>query len=157
MKRAVVATLWLVLICTPAAAQEHNPQMVVDRFMRAWDAADPKAISGLFTDEADLIAPDGAFAKGRLAVEAYYATAFANGYAGSKGMGEIIQQRELSHDLILLDSRFSIVGAHKMDGSLKADEKGAMAVVLRRAGDDWRIVALRERSGSDFAPFPPVH
>ena len=129
---------------------------IVDQFMQAWNAADAKALSALFAPDGDLVTPSGIDSRGRDAIEAFYAAVFARGYAGSKGIGEIVRMRALSPDISLIDARFSIVGAKKENGALRADEHGIMTAILGRTDQGWQILALRENEGAqDFTPFPP--
>lgn len=142
------------VLSTSASAESASP--LVAQFMRAWNAADAKALGALFAPDADLVTPTGIDSKGREAIEAFYAAAFGRGYAGSRGTGEVVRERALSSDISLIDARFSISDAKKQDGSPRATETGIMAAILRRTDTGWQILALRENEGaSDFTPFPP--
>ena len=146
MKHILLA---LGLSLLPFAAQAESEQDLVAHFLTAWNAADAKALGALFTPDADFVSPFGQHARGRDAIQAFYATVFANGFAGSKGTGEIVSTRALAPDLMLVDARFTISRPQK-------EEKGIMAAIFRRDGDVWRIEALRENeSASDFSDFPP--
>ncbi len=155
MLRAIFTAASLTLLCTPAMGETSGLQALVDQFMHGWNSSDPKAISDLFAADADLIAPDGVVADGSPAIRAYYAEAFAHGYASSKAVGKIVRERTIGSDLMLLDASFSIDKAHSIS-SPKPEEKGAMVVVARRFGDIWRIIALRERSGSEYTLFSAI-
>jgi uncharacterized protein (TIGR02246 family) len=146
MKRILFA---LGLSLLPLVAHAESEKDLVDHFLTAWNAADAKALGALFTPAADFVSPFGQHARGRDAIQAFYTTVFANGFAGSKGTGEIVNARALSPDLMLVDARFTISRPQK-------EEKGIMAAIFRRDGDVWRIEALRENeSASDFSDFPP--
>jgi uncharacterized protein (TIGR02246 family) len=126
---------------TPAFADDGASGLVA-RFMQAWDAGDPKALSALFTDDADLVTPDGVVAKGRSNIGAFYAYVFAKGYAGSHGSAQIVQTRALSSTLSIVDARWSIAAAKR------PPESGIMAAVLEKDADGWHIRALRENRGA---------
>ena len=81
--KAVIGTAFC-LPAPPLMAHVSGPGDVVQDFGRAWDASDAKAIGDLFAPDADFVAADGMFAKGRSSIEAYYAAAFADGFAGSE-------------------------------------------------------------------------
>lgn len=149
----VLVMLSLAALVSPARAQAGSPAMLLQRFMQAWNTSDPAAISSLFAQDADLIAPDGMFPTGRSAIAAYYAGAFSQGYSGSTLTGKIIQQRMLVPGLTIVDVRFDIVGAHKSDGSMLPVEHGAMAALMRKEPSGWQILAQRERNGNHFIPF----
>jgi uncharacterized protein (TIGR02246 family) len=142
------------ILSTAASAENTSP--LVAQFMQAWNAADTKALGALFAPDADLVTPTGIDSKGREAIEAFYAAAFAHGYAGSKGVGEVVHERALSPEISLVDARFSIRNAKNQDGSPRGTEVGIMAAVVRRTETGWQILALRENAGaSDFTSFPP--
>ncbi|MGH6869944.1 MAG: SgcJ/EcaC family oxidoreductase [Rhizomicrobium sp.] len=144
------------LLLMPAAASAGGEQNLFTHFMAAWDAADARALSALFAPDADFVSPSGAAAKGRDNIESFYAAAFARGYAGSSGEGEIVSARPLTPDLMLIDARFAISGARQTDGQLRPVEKGIMVAVLRKSAAGWRIAALRENEGAaGFSAFPP--
>ena len=154
MKLATIAGVMCMVLSTSASAQ--NAGSLVTQFMQAWNAADPKALGALFAPDADLVTPTGIDSQGREAIEAFYAAAFGRGYAGSKGDGVVVRERALSSDISLIDARFSISNAKKLDGSPRATETGIMAAIVRRTENGWQILALRENEGApDFTPFPP--
>ena len=148
-------------LASPLSAQVSQApdpaSALVADFMAAWSAADAKGLANLFADGADLVTPDGMHAQGRAGIEAFYAAAFARGYGGSRGAGEIVSERNIAPGLMLVDARWSIAGAHNPDGSARPAENGILAAVLSHAEAGWRIVALRENAGAkDLTKFPPA-
>jgi uncharacterized protein (TIGR02246 family) len=145
----LLAALLLAAFAAPAAAEP--PVALLDRFMAAWSAGDAKAIAALFAADGDFVNPDGYRASGRAAIEAFYAGAFARGYAGSRGIGEVVAQRAVVPGLVLIDGRWNISGAKTENGTPRPMEQGILTALLREESDGWRIVALREsNSASDF-------
>ncbi|MEJ1967832.1 MAG: SgcJ/EcaC family oxidoreductase [Rhizomicrobium sp.] len=139
----------------PAAASDE-PSALLGRFMQAWSAADANAIAALFADDADFVSPDGYKACGRAAIAAFYAAAFARGYAGSHGAGEVAAMRPVAHELMLIDGRWCIDGARTESGDARPAQRGLLAALVRRTDGVWRIAALREAAGAaDFTAFPP--
>ena len=137
----------------PAAAQSptarpDTAQALVARFARAWNAADPVALSQLFAPAADLVAPDGLEVTGRQNIARYYAAAFANGYAASHGAGQIMQQRTVAPGLTLIDGRFTI----SFQPTTRRPQTGMVTLLL----ENGRILAWRERAGTALTPFPPA-
>jgi uncharacterized protein (TIGR02246 family) len=150
MRAVLLASLVLAAFVTPAFATD-DPSALLGRFMQAWSASDAKGIAMLFAADADFVNPDGYKATGRDAIEMFYAAAFARGYAGSKGVGEVVSTRVVAPDLVLIDGRWSIDGAKTESGALRPMEKGILAALVRRERDGWHIVALREtNSATDF-------
>lgn len=157
MKLAIFTLCAALLTGMPVCAQDGDAAALVSSFMQAWNAADAKGLGALFASDADLVTPTGIHSRGRAAIEAFYASAFARGYAGSKGQGEIVHERTLSSDISLIDARFSIAGAHNQDGSTRNAETGILAAVIGRTSSGWQILALRENEGAaDFTSFPPA-
>lgn len=154
MRAILIASLVLAAFAAPAAAEE--PSALLGRFMQAWSASDANGIAALFAADADFVSPDGTRASGRDAIAMFYAAAFAHGYAGSRGVGEVATTRMLAPDLALVDGRWRIDGAKTETGATRPAEQGILSAVLRRSGDGWQIVALREvGSATDFHTFPP--
>jgi uncharacterized protein (TIGR02246 family) len=134
-----------------------GPSQLLDRFMRAWSASDANAIAGLFAPDADFVSPHGIKASGREAITAFYAAAFARGYRGSRGTGEVAAVRMIAPDLALVDGRWQIEGAKTDAGADRPPERGILVALLHRSGQGWEIVALREGNGAaDFTAFPPA-
>lgn len=157
MLREILLGTTLIVSFAGSAQAADDPGALLPRFMLAWSASDAKGIAALFTDDADFVSPDGIKASGRAAIEAFYTAAFARGYAGSQGVGEVVSTRLIAPDLALIDGRWNISGAKTETGDARATQRGILTAVLRKEADSWHIVALREASGaSDFHPFPPT-
>lgn len=158
MKLALALLCTAIVCATAAPAQDDDPSALVASFMQAWNSADAKGLGELFAPDADLVTPTGIQSTGRPAIEAFYASVFARGYAGSKGQGEIVRERRLTPIVSLIDARFTITGARNQDGSPRDGEKGIIAAVVGRTASGWKILALRENEGAaDLTPFPPAH
>jgi uncharacterized protein (TIGR02246 family) len=158
MKFAIAMLIAALASIAPANAEDGDASALVASFMQAWNAADAKGLSALFAPDADLVTPTGIHSRGRASIEAFYASAFARGYAGSKGQGEVVHERTLSPDIALVDARFTISGARNQDGSTRGAEAGILAAVIGRTSSGWQILALRENEGAaDLTPFPPAH
>jgi len=148
----VAATI--TLCAAPAVAQDDagdaraGAEAILARFMRTWSASDAKGLAALFAPNADFINPYGDLARGPEEIAAFYAGAFARGYAGTKGEGELVSLRVLAPGLALIDGRWRIGGHKNQDGSLRPDERGILAAVISRTPAGWRILALRENASA---------
>jgi uncharacterized protein (TIGR02246 family) len=150
VRTILLASLMLAAFATPAFAAD-DPSALLGRFMQAWSTGDAKGIAMLFAADADFVNPDGYKASGRDAIEMFYAGAFAHGYAGSKGVGEVVATRFVAPDFVLIDGRWSIDGAKTESGAPRSVQRGILTALVRRERDGWRIVALREtNSATDF-------
>ncbi|MDQ2930370.1 MAG: SgcJ/EcaC family oxidoreductase [Gemmatimonadota bacterium] len=135
-----------------AALPDTNAAIVVrasmKQFADAWNRADAAALAHLFTDDGDLVIPEGLLLHGRLAVQDFYASAFARGYAGSTTQADVAQLRAIAPGVMLLDATWSITGAKNTKGEPRPAERGILtAVVVKRAGR-WQLAALREQEGA---------
>lgn len=153
----VAASLTLAAAPAIAAGRDDSAQSaagtLLAKFMAAWSASDATALASLFAPDADFINPWGTHASGRDEIRAFYAGAFAMGYAGSKGEGDLISVRTLDDGLAVIDGRWRIIGARNEDGSPRADEKGILVAVVGKRGPEWQILALRENtSATDVTP-----
>jgi uncharacterized protein (TIGR02246 family) len=148
----VAATI--TLCATPAFGQDDDggaragAESILAQFMRTWSANDAKGLAALFAPSADFINPYGDLARGPDEIAAFYAGAFARGYAGTKGEGELVWVRLLAPGLALIDGRWRIGGHKNQDGSLRPDERGILVAVISRTPAGWRILALRENASA---------
>jgi uncharacterized protein (TIGR02246 family) len=149
MKPIALGVCVLALLA-PAAAFgfDSDSASLVSRFMQAWNAADARALSMNFAPDADFVSPFGDLVKGRANIEAFYARAFAHGYAGSRATGEVVSEKMLAPEMALLDAQWTIAAAHKPDGAPIPGEKGILVAVIRKDASGWHILALRENEGA---------
>jgi uncharacterized protein (TIGR02246 family) len=138
-----------IVAATPVSAQpamEAAAAKVLQQgYVAAWDKADPSAIAGFFAADGDFINPTGFHAQGRAAIAAFYAQAFAAGYAGSQGGFALKRTRTVAPGVMVVDGDWSIRGAHAPDGGARPDEQGAATAILVQTGEGWRVAALREQ------------
>lgn len=145
--RNPLAVLVLAAVASSAAgAPASAPAVdVLQRgYVEAWDCADAAAIAAYFAPDGDFTNPTGFHAQGRADIAAFYAQAFAAGYAGSHGGFKALRTRLVAPGVLLVDGEWSIRGAHTPQGG----EQGLATAVLVRTGDAWRIAALREQEAA---------
>lgn len=114
-------------------------------YVEAWDRADAAAIAAYFAPNGDFTNPTGFHAQGRADIAAFYAQAFASGYAGSRGGLKLRRTRLVTPGVMVVDGEWSIRGARTPQGGERPGEQGLATAVLVRTGDAWRIAALREQ------------
>jgi uncharacterized protein (TIGR02246 family) len=127
------------------AAADPAVEVLQQGYVRAWNRADAAAIAGFFSPDGDFTNPTGFHAEGRAHISAFYAQAFAMGYAGSQGSFKALRSRVVAPGVMVVDGEWSIRGAHTPEGGVRAAEQGLATAVLVRAGQGWQIVALREQ------------
>jgi uncharacterized protein (TIGR02246 family) len=131
-----------------AGSREQAVRLVIAQCVRAWDKSDAAGIAAEFEPDADFVSPDGIRAVGSRSVKSFYAQAFADGYAHSRGMFDIHSIRFLNSTLAVADGQWSIADAHDRQGKMRAPERGLAVAVLRKHSNGWKIVALREQSSA---------
>jgi uncharacterized protein (TIGR02246 family) len=132
---------------TAAAAPATSPavQVLQRGYVEAWDRADAPAIASYFAPDGDFTNPTGFHAQGRADIAAFYAQAFAAGYAGSRGGLKLLRTRLVAPGVMVIDGEWSIRGAHTPQGGARPGEQGLATAVLVRGDGVWRIAALREQ------------
>ena len=134
-------------VSSAAAAPATAPAVeVLQRgYVAAWDRADAAAIAAYFAPDGDFTNPTGFHAQGRADIAAFYAQAFAAGYAGSRGGLTLLRTRMVAPGVMLVDGEWSIRGARGPQGDARPGEQGLATAVLVQSGGVWRIAALREQ------------
>lgn len=150
-------TIVLSLFVAAAAAQPsvaapidaaRTANAVLEAYTQAWARSDARGMGSQYAVNGDFISPDGALAVGPSQVEAFYASAFKRGYAGSSGTFKPVKVRLLNRDTIAVDGEWAISGARKPDGQGRQPEAGIATAVLVYTKGRWRIGLLREQSSA---------
>ena len=126
-----------------ALAQSANPAVddkaikaVIQEFLDARDANDPKRLSAVLTTDADQQQTSGERRSGRDAVVKGSLTTQQS--TGGKRTIAVDSIRFVAADVALADGRYDSVG--RADGS---DLHMLTSIVLRREGGAWKIAAIR--------------
>src|SRR5262245_61604133 len=146
MRRWVLPHLTLILMLAsrplvaeePAgpSADETAVRAVVQKYVDAREASDPKAIEALFTEDADQLVSDGTWRRGRdTLVRGMLESSRRN---PTRRTIDVLSVRLLSPDVALVDGRYVQKGA---DGG--KDRVMWTAITLRRIAGVWRIAAIR--------------
>ena len=146
---ALAAMAFAAVTVHAAAAADPAVEVLQRGYVRAWNRADAAAIAGFFAPGGDFTNPTGFHAEGRAHILAFYARAFATGYAGSQGDFKALRSRVVAPGVMVVDGEWSIHGARTPEGGARAAEEGLATAVLVRAGRGWRIAALREQGSPD--------
>jgi uncharacterized protein (TIGR02246 family) len=119
-----------------ASAGETAVRAVVQKYVDAREAKDPKAIEELLTDDADQLVSDGTWRKGRDALVRGMLDSSKKNPARRSITVESV--RFLTADVALADGRYTQKG--QAGGN---DREMWTAITLRRGPDGWRIAAIR--------------
>ena len=118
------------------SADETGVRQVVQRYVDAREASDPKAIEKLFTPDADQLVSDGTWRKGRdVLVKGMLESSRKN---PAKRSITVESVRLLTADVALADGRYIQKG--QAGGK---DREMWTAITLKRGVDGWRIAAIR--------------
>ena len=118
------------------AADEKAIKAVIQEFLDARDANDPKRLSAVLTADADQQQTSGDRRSGRDAVVKGSLTTQQS--TGGKRTIAVDSIRFVAADVALADGRYDSVG--RADGS---DLHMLTSIVLRREGGAWKIAAIR--------------
>jgi uncharacterized protein (TIGR02246 family) len=122
----------------PAAppADETAVRAVVQKYVDAREAKDPRAIEALFTEDADQLVSDGTWRRGRdTLVRGMLESSRSN---PARRIITVESVRFLAPEVVLVDGRYILKGA--VGGK---DRQMWTAITLRRGPDGWRIAAIR--------------
>jgi uncharacterized protein (TIGR02246 family) len=119
-----------------ASARETAVRAVVQKYVDAREAKDPKAIEELFTDDADQLVSDGTWRKGRDALVRGMLESSKKNPARRSITVESV--RFLTADVALADGRYTQKGQAGGNG-----REMWTAITLKRGPDGWRIAAIR--------------
>lgn len=124
---------------------------LISSFTSAWHQGDAHALSMFWLADGDFINPSGQMLHGRKEIEAFYAGAFARGYAGSTATASIDKVRLVRSDLAVVDGTFEITGAVTPDHQAIPPESGRYTVVAEKRDGKWWIIANREMEPPELA------
>ena len=118
------------------SADETAVRAVVQKYVDAREAKDPKAIEALFTEDADQLVSDGTWRRGRDTLVRGMLESSRRNPARRSIIVESV--RFLSPEVALVDGRYIQKGA---EGG--QDRQMWTAITLKRGTDGWRIAAIR--------------
>jgi uncharacterized protein (TIGR02246 family) len=130
--------LLIALVFAAALFGQDEPAIrdLVQKYMDARDARDPKALDALFTDDADQLVSDGVWRKGR---EALVKGTLASSQASAGKRTIVVQSvRFLSSDVAIADGRYTLAGTN----GAPAREMWTSIFAVRKAGV-WKIAGIR--------------
>jgi len=112
-------------------------------FTEAWDKHDAKALASLFTEDGDLINPEGRVANGRREIERLLQDEQSNHLKNSRMKITINQARPLTSDLAVVTDDCEITGVQDPSGGGPRTMHAITTFVLQNQRGAWRIVSAR--------------
>jgi uncharacterized protein (TIGR02246 family) len=152
MRRTLLAVLASTLIVgMPLAAEDDRPQALVDRFVRAWNAHDPKAMGDLFTEEADFVNAEGQWSQGRPWIRAQLERFHSTRFKGTTLVETNTRLRMVRDNIAILHFQWELSGEVDADGKPVPKRHGIMQIVAVQEVHGWKILSAQDTK----AP-PPV-
>ena len=129
--------LLAVFLVSNVFAQDETPiRALVQKYVDAREARDPKAVEALFTEDADQLVSDGVWRKGReVLVKGTLASSQAS---GGKRTIAVQSVRFLSADVAIADGRYTLAGTN----GAPAREMWTSIFAVRKGGV-WKIAGIR--------------
>jgi uncharacterized protein (TIGR02246 family) len=121
---------------TAPSADETAVRAVVQSYVEAREARDPKAIEPLLTEDADQLVSDGTWRRGRDALVRGMLESSKRNPARRAITVESV--RFLSPEVAMVDGRYSQKGAEA-----GKDREMWTTITLKRVAGGWRIAAIR--------------
>ena len=127
-----------------------------DAFTLHWSNGDARQLSSLWTDEGDMVHPDGRTERGRETIKTNRAFLFLQReYRGSKHPLTLGNIRCLNADVAVADGKWELRGVSDNAGKLLPTFEGLCTLVVQRRGG-WRIEAYRYTQKPAAAPMPTL-
>ena len=138
--------------CT--AGDERTIRGFGDAFALHWLNADATQLAGLWSEEGDMVHPDGLTERGRETIRTNRAALFMHKeYRGSKHPMTIGNIRCLTQDIAVADGKWELRGVSDAGGKMLPPFEGLLTLVLKRTGA-WFIEAYRYTQKPAPAPMP---
>lgn len=138
--------------CTPG--DERAMMAIAAAYGTHWANADALMLSNLWSEEGDMVHPDGLIERGRRTILANRTEMFQRKeYRGSKHFVTLTSTRCLSADIAVTDGKWELRGASDAGGTALPPFEGLCTLVLKRTGT-WQIEAYRYTIKASAKPLP---
>lgn len=132
----------------PTAIDPAALASIQNGYIASWNEANAKKISANFIADGDFINPTGFHARGPAEIEAFYARAFAAGYAHSTATFTPRVVRMIASGVAAIDGEWTITGARKPAGEAIPNESGIANAIVVKTPQGWKVSLLREQSSA---------
>ena len=155
--RTTLTAVFIVALTLPGFAQtpaagggdEAAIRQVVQQHDESRNAGDWKALSALFTDEADQLTSAGEWRRGRADIEKGVAQLMSTTYKGGTFVTKVGRVRMVAPGVAIADGAFEILN---IGGT--GTRRGHTSYVLVKSGDRWRIAATRSMVATPVGATP---
>ena len=123
----------------PANPEETAIRALHEAFVKAYNAADAQALSGLFVDDAEVIDSSGEATRGRAEIAAMYTESFKD-VKGLKLESTTESIRFITPEVARVEGQSELSGGSTGD----ARQAGTFAALMVRREGRWRLAELRD-------------
>jgi creatinine amidohydrolase len=139
---------------TCTLGDERTIRGFADAFTLHWNNADAQMLASLWSDDGDIVHPDGLTERGRETIRANRAALFMRReYRGSKHPITLGHIRCLSAEIAVADGKWELRGVTDAGGKLLPTFEGQLTLVMKRS-EAWQIEAYRYTQKPAPAPMP---
>lgn len=139
--------------CSPG--DERAIRGFADAFTFDWNNGDATSLSLLWSEDGDMVHPDGLTERGRETIRANRAALFLRQeYRGSKHPLMFGSVRCISADAAVVDGKWELRGVNDAGGKPLPTFEGLMTLVMGRGVTGWAIEAYRYTQKPASAPMP---
>jgi len=131
------------------SSEEEAIYTRVEEFVNAWNTHNARAMSMLYSEDADVINPFGRVAKGRTEIERLFKDEHSGPLKDSRMSLRPDNLRLLTPDVAITDHSFELTGIRDPQGRDVPTMRGHLTEVLKKHGEMWLVAACRP-----MAPYP---
>jgi uncharacterized protein (TIGR02246 family) len=126
--------------------EAESLESFVQTYEQTWQLHDASHLANFFTGDSDMIVGIQPTIIGRAAIEAWWDQYFSRIDSGRIVSVSIDSMRILSPNIALLNVHTTTGGTHSETNEALESRKARGTWVVARAGEDWKIAALRMHS-----------
>lgn len=127
-------------------SETDSLERFVQKYEETWQLHDASHLASFFTDDSDMIVGIQPTIFGRAAIETWWDQYFSRIDSGRMVSVSIESKRILSPTIALLNVHTTTGGTHSETNVALESRKARGTWVAIRAGEDWKIAALRMHS-----------
>lgn len=127
-------------------AEANSLERFVQTYEETWQLHDASRLANFFTDDSDMIVGIQSTIVGRAAIETWWEQYFSRIDSGRVVSVSIESKRILSPNVALVNVYTTTGGTHSETNGTLESRKARGTWVVTRAGENWKIAALRMHS-----------